>query len=73
MRDLTKLKVTELITTAEAAELTGRDQSVFRHAVLKETLNSIKLGGVLFLDRREVLARWDLLEPDAEPDAEAVA
>jgi len=70
--DIREIPLSDLVTTGEAAQMTGRDQSVFRHAIRRGDLESALLGGVHMLRRADIEAYierggWPKREPEPVP------
>jgi hypothetical protein len=69
MNELKETVLSDLVTTSEAAQMTGRDSSVFRHRILAGKLDSVLVGGVLFVRRADIEAyiangdRWAEVAP----------
>lgn len=75
MNELKDTLLSDLVTTSEAAQITGRDSSVFRHRILDDKLESVLVGGVLFIRRADIVAyiengcRWPEVVAEPEPVA----
>ena len=72
---LQDVPLNELMTTTEAAELTGRDASVFRHAIRRGVLESVLMGNAHMLRRSDIEqyiedGHWP--EKEAQPEPELV-
>ena len=54
MDDIRETPLNDLITTTEAAVLTGRDASVFRYAIRRGVLQSVLMGNSHMLRRSDI-------------------